>query len=149
MAQNKSRLKFKCVVICDDIRREDNGKQILIGVYSGNIVVEKFPANLVLSAWLQCTASETGDIPLNLRIVNGEKEAVAGGSGKVHVEVAAENMSLTIPRLLVQVSTEDTLTFQVQQHHGRWTSVHRIGVVLQNSEENDSFVSTGAIEKSR
>jgi hypothetical protein len=30
-------------MICDDVRREDNGKEIIIGVYSGSIIAETFP----------------------------------------------------------------------------------------------------------
>jgi hypothetical protein len=30
-------------LFCDDIRQEDNGKQILIGLYHGDMLVESFP----------------------------------------------------------------------------------------------------------
>jgi hypothetical protein len=29
--------RFRSLLLCDDIRREDNGKELLIGVYSGGI----------------------------------------------------------------------------------------------------------------
>jgi hypothetical protein len=28
------------VILCDDVRREDNGKEILIGIYVGNMIVD-------------------------------------------------------------------------------------------------------------
>lgn len=40
-------------IICDDIRREDNGKFILIGVYPEVIMLNTLPAQIVLSIWLQ------------------------------------------------------------------------------------------------
>ncbi|AMN46398.1 hypothetical protein ACG33_04620 [Steroidobacter denitrificans] len=46
-------LEIREVLVCDDIRREDNGKAILIGVYVGDILVSAFPVNLRLSFWLQ------------------------------------------------------------------------------------------------
>jgi hypothetical protein len=46
------KLKLVCGIVCDDIRREDNGKEIIIGVYSGSIVVPQFPATLLLSLWV-------------------------------------------------------------------------------------------------
>ena len=46
-------LEFREVLVCDDIRREDNGKAILIGVYYGDIVVSQFPISMRLNYWLQ------------------------------------------------------------------------------------------------
>jgi Family of unknown function (DUF6941) len=40
------RLHIRSVIICDDIRREDNGKELLIGVYSGVIIAPRLPAVL-------------------------------------------------------------------------------------------------------
>lgn len=40
-------------IICDDIRREDNGKFILIGVYPELIILNTIPAQITLSMWLQ------------------------------------------------------------------------------------------------
>ena len=61
-------LKVEAVVVCDDIRREFNGKEILIGVYGG-IIVPRFPANLNLAFWIQFRTTETGEIPIFLRLV--------------------------------------------------------------------------------
>lgn len=66
-------------VFCEDIRREDNGKDMLLGVYSGDIVVARFPARVSVSLWLQyvfatATGGETG-IDLRLRF-EGHDEPV-------------------------------------------------------------------------
>ena len=42
----KPEFKVISIVICDDIRREQNKKHILIGVYSGTIIVGELPAVL-------------------------------------------------------------------------------------------------------
>ena len=64
-------------VFCEDIRRENNGKDMLLGVYSGDIVVARFPARVSVSLWLQyllaaTTGGETG-IDLRLRFDGHEK----------------------------------------------------------------------------
>jgi hypothetical protein len=41
-----NKLHIRSVIICDDVRREDNGKEILIGVYNGVILVPRFPSVL-------------------------------------------------------------------------------------------------------
>jgi hypothetical protein len=33
-------------IICDDVRREDNGKLIILGMYMGTIVLQQLPATL-------------------------------------------------------------------------------------------------------
>jgi hypothetical protein len=35
--------------ICDEVRREDNGKLLIIGVYTNDIIVMNFPVNLLLA----------------------------------------------------------------------------------------------------
>ena len=42
----KRKLHIRAITICDDMRREDNGKEILIGVYNGIILLPRFPAAL-------------------------------------------------------------------------------------------------------
>lgn len=40
------RIRVDNFILCDDIRREDNGKIILTGVYLGNMIVSGLPALL-------------------------------------------------------------------------------------------------------
>lgn len=42
--------ELETVVICDDIRQENNGKLFLIGAYTANILVASFPASFPLRA---------------------------------------------------------------------------------------------------
>lgn len=65
---------IKTALVCDDIRREDNGKQILIGVYNDKILVPQFPAPLALSFWIQGMPSGAGTAQLSLRLTAGESE---------------------------------------------------------------------------
>jgi len=57
MATNKS-IEVKAVIICDDIRKEVNGKAILIGVFATDILVFKLPATIGLSFWFECFTKE-------------------------------------------------------------------------------------------
>lgn len=53
MAKRTPAITLLHSIVCDDIRREDNGKFILIGVYPELIMLHMFPAQIVLSMWLQ------------------------------------------------------------------------------------------------
>ncbi|QQM31751.1 hypothetical protein JET14_06170 [Martelella lutilitoris] len=48
------------VIFCDDIRKEDNGKAILIGVYTGALVLEQLPVDILLSAWIRVSGLDKG-----------------------------------------------------------------------------------------
>jgi len=49
MSEQLARINPLSAIFCDDIRREDNGKELLIGVYSGSLQVPILPAPVMLS----------------------------------------------------------------------------------------------------
>ncbi len=52
-------LTLETALICDDIRKEFNGKDIIIGVYGGDdILVPNIPVNLSLSVYTRFRAVE-------------------------------------------------------------------------------------------
>lgn len=51
-------MRINAVIICDDIRKEANGKAILIGVFAADILVFKLPATIGLSFWFDCFTKE-------------------------------------------------------------------------------------------
>lgn len=70
-------------LVCDDIRREDNGKVMLIGVYVGEILVPAFPTELRLSVWSQWKSPSASAEPLVLDLkveLEGEKPLQAKGT---------------------------------------------------------------------
>lgn len=46
------------LIVCDDIRVEANGKQILVGVYPTNLVPGPFPASSTVALWLRVSNYE-------------------------------------------------------------------------------------------
>ncbi len=61
------------VVICDDVRREQNGKDLLIGVYSGDILVPAFPFVLPLSMWMEYAPPKPGPNDIFIRLHYGQQ----------------------------------------------------------------------------
>ena len=62
-------IRHKYTLICDDIRQENNGKLILIGLYQRDIVVPHVPVILPSLAFLQCFESDRpGNFSIRFRI---------------------------------------------------------------------------------
>ena len=59
MSEQLARINPLSAIFCDDIRREDNGKELLIGVYSGSLQVPILPAPVMLSVWVPFERSES------------------------------------------------------------------------------------------
>jgi hypothetical protein len=62
------RLQIESVLVCDDVRTEDNGKAILVGLYTGFIGLGHFPAKMKLRYWLVGKVQGFGNFRLDLRI---------------------------------------------------------------------------------
>lgn len=47
-----NKISIPTAIICDDVRREDNGKEILIGVYTGDMIFAQLPGTMRACIWL-------------------------------------------------------------------------------------------------
>ena len=63
-------------VLCDDVRREDNGKFILIGLFE-TIGAKKFPAIHPVLFIMNCWTSGLGDFRQRSRIINKNGDVLA------------------------------------------------------------------------
>ena len=61
-------LDFEIALLCDDVRREQSGKDILIGVYAGDVLVPQLPIQIPIACWLLVKPKKTGDLEFDLRI---------------------------------------------------------------------------------
>lgn len=77
-------ITHKYTLICDDVRREDNGKLILLGLYTGNIAVPQIPFSLPLLTFFTALESDRpGQWSMKFRLQNLEtgKNLVEGAGG--------------------------------------------------------------------
>lgn len=66
-------------VVCDDIRREDNGKEILIGVYTTDLRLQGYPAQIPVSVWILLEGTLAKEHKFTVQIaVPGNPNAVFG-----------------------------------------------------------------------
>jgi hypothetical protein len=71
MSDTRPRLKFITAIVADDVRQETSGKQILIGIYSENMVVSEFlPTGGIRAAvFVMFEAPEIGQMPVKIKIL--------------------------------------------------------------------------------
>jgi hypothetical protein len=85
------RAKIRSVILCDDIRREDNGKEILIGVYNGVILFPKFPA--VLRQLILRIEYDGVDKPkhrLRLALIDSQNQMIFEAEGEAEAAVPSD-----------------------------------------------------------
>ncbi len=116
-------LTFRAVILCDDVRVENNGKHILIGVYSGDIYVSEFAFQLPLRLWINVTPKEVGkQYQLELR-------SSFSGKGFAHAKISfdakgAGDVGFALPPFVINGTEEGEIVVEVEQD-GHWQVILR------------------------
>jgi hypothetical protein len=116
----------KSGIVCDLIRKEDNGKLIFIGVYAASIVAQAFPATFVLSCVALLDASNTGDFPIEFEtLMDGKSQGVGTGT----IGVSRTGMSLLpFQNIVLNNTSPGTLMFRMRELNKNWQTVVEIPV---------------------
>jgi hypothetical protein len=82
-------------ILCDDVRKEDNGKGMLIGVYSGQIVLPSVPALMKFTYWVDgsVTSTETESVEFKIDIL--DDKGTSKNTGLSTIEVVPDGISTT------------------------------------------------------
>ena len=134
MAGNKPPVSFDYAVLCDDIRKEDNGKLILIGVYTGNILVSTFPAHLGAAAYLHGFATSHGDFPLEIRYrveCPDTKVFQLQGMGTVNVQGPTSEIGTPVVKAILEVAKPGWLSLAYRLEGGRWKTLLKKEISLK------------------
>src|ERR1700746_1486736 len=86
MSGERPTVKFITAIVADDIRREANSKEIIIGVYTSNIVFGTISHNagMVIPISLIFETHGIGDIPVELRVTSPSGESSGIIQGVIH-----------------------------------------------------------------
>lgn len=120
-------------VLCEDIRKEVSQKEILIGVYSGDIVTKNYPAQLNLVYWLQHFTSTAGDHSFEVRLINQDQAEFAmikaGFNAKRNNALGSLGVGLPF-----QAQRDDEILFQARKsEEDEWVTIHKVGVFKAES----------------
>lgn len=130
MADKRPHLRIAGAIVCDDIRREVNNKEIYIGVYGERMVLPAVGVTLHLAVSLLIETLETGTIPMNMQIEQPDSQKLL-----VHGEVTVTEAvkpgqlnTMSVTGLPVTVTQTGDITISVQQHDEDWQVVRLLPV---------------------
>lgn len=123
------RFQIACALFCEDVRREDNGKEMLIGVYSGDIRAGTFPTVIHLVIWMQIISLQSGEAPIEIRLLNKNNDQVFHAGGQIDFRKAYAIGSVHFGPVRVPLSSEDELRLEIREHAGPWTEIKRVLVL--------------------
>lgn len=72
-------------IFCDDIRIENTGKHILIGVYGVDLLPSFLPVNVTLGAWVRFSGLEKGQKRYSLRLKGPSGSEVLSLDGETEI----------------------------------------------------------------
>lgn len=124
------KMKVENAIICDDVRKEDNGKHLIIGVYPNNMLVPKFPATLAPSLWIQLYLDEENETAIEFRIVQDDGKVLGCGSGVLPVSLAQPATTI-LPPSLIEIQKKCVLSFQIREKGKRWKTLKKVPVEKQ------------------
>ena len=117
-------LKIKNAILCDSVRTEDNGKHILIGVYSGGIVFPKLPARVSFTYWIQLISPiQSGEVVFDIKIKAPGLKSSTTNEITLLVERKEELAVLVIVIPAINIIEEGELTLSIRVKGDRWTKV--------------------------
>lgn len=103
-------LKFDAI-FCDDIRTEMNGKLILIGVYTSNIIAP-LPQKLGVCVHLRFFSDTAGTHKITFKL-SGPDGFAAEGDGQIETSRDNMNGSLSLPPVAADIKSEGDIEFWV------------------------------------
>jgi len=134
MAGQRPSFSVKHVIICDEIRREDTGKLIIIGAYADSINVPRLPFDMTLAFWISIVPKIEGEISCQWRLTHDKAGDLSVSEGTVKLGNVGNESPLVLRRVPVQLPKEGILSFQVREGEGRWRTLKKIPILLTPSD---------------
>jgi hypothetical protein len=139
-AKASHKMNVTAALVCDDVRKEINGKDILIGVYSGGILVPQFPGEVTMALYLQYEPTVTGKIDGSIRLTNGGDTTFYQGNFNVSI-ARVELSSMAFPSVVMPVFAPTNYVFEIKESgETEWRVVKRIFATRQSDYDQQKPV---------
>jgi hypothetical protein len=121
------KLEVKSVVVCDLVRREDNGKEILIGVYPAGVLVPQFPAQVVLTYWIHFKGIGAGNLSVEFQLVSADEAKFAELRANLNLKKPGY-ASMAIGPFAVNLQIPTSLRLQMKQGEQDWETIEEVAI---------------------
>ncbi|MFN4274869.1 MAG: DUF6941 family protein [Ferrovibrio sp.] len=135
MTTQKKKIKVLFALICDDARREDNGKEILIGVYSGGMMFPSLPVNVIINIWMRVIYEGEGEYNADLQVIDQDGALITKGEDmRFPMKDNKDPGTIVIQGVPISVKKPGNLTFQWRhKDDNSWTTIVEIPVGIVKS----------------
>lgn len=138
-------LTIKAALMCDEVRREDNGKGFFIGVYQGDVTVKEFPAALRLTWVLLAQPRRSTEREMEFKLTYDENtEDPKTILAKLEIQSGPlegmEEVQIILPDVVLTFNGPTTLTLSLKDDE-QWNPIARKNLMLARA--------SGTIEPSR
>jgi hypothetical protein len=126
---------FRHAILCEDIRKEDNGKLILIGVYLSKVVVPEFPINIFLAEYVELFSDDLGDHDIFFRFHIGKitkKNKPLVLSGIVNV-VEPGSIAINLPKQGMTIESETEFYLDLSFDNKNWVNILKKPIELRKA----------------
>src|SRR3546814_898006 len=128
---SQPQLRVEYALFCDDVRREETGKFIFIGVYTNGLVVPRYPVSIHLAFFIHATHERAGELPFEFRVMYlpGDLQIFSGEATATLTQTAdgPGSLDLSFP-FQFQAQRDGHLSLQLRQGEGRWDELSRLPV---------------------
>lgn len=127
--KSQSAVQLDTIVICDDVRREDNGKLFIIGMYPTNIGVPTAPHAMAFTVMTTFKAIKNGKATIRLEIRNSWSDQKFGAKTEVDVKsIDDESYLAVLPNVAITVEKPGDISIYMKFDDGDWEFVKRYPV---------------------
>jgi hypothetical protein len=125
-----SRIEPAYVIFCEDVRREDNGKDIIIGVFTDNIIVPLLPTFMRLAFWVPCRVLRPGNVSLQFRLSSANGDILLM-TPQVSAEArTGKYLIIRLPGIFVSLNHPGTYSLELRQGDGKWETAGTIDLAV-------------------
>jgi hypothetical protein len=123
---------IKSVVFAEEIRREVSNKDIIIGVFGGDIIVSSIGVDIRLALWLNLTYDGKDNTSFDLQIAapNSSREPL-----NIHIEQESPTIgesSIFTPSFTVPIEQEGSIVVRFREAENDFVEVGRKMVTLSS-----------------
>ncbi len=137
----KMKVSPKLVIVCDDVRTEDNSKPFILGIYTGSInmpkvesvsIADALPA-LPICLWIPFSASGEGSAAIEFRLAGPDPKRILEVSADLTVDqyVPDEITAITLKGLPLVLSQNGNLEISFRhQGDAEWELLRTVPVTI-------------------